>query len=120
MVTEPIQEEVGKRASAASSELEDGWQEYASRIKRAKANTPEDKDIEIQEFEADLADFDESMNDDQELEGAELSEDIDPKLRRGRPEGGDRLHGEPGHVGEVHQRGVQDQHGPRAREHQVG
>ena len=80
MVTEPIQGEIGKRASAASAELEDGWQEYASRIKRAKANTPEDKDIEIQEFDADPADFDESMNDDEELEGAELAEDIDPKL----------------------------------------
>ena len=52
MVTEPIQGEIGKRASAASAELEDGWQEYASRINRAKANIPEDKDIEIQEFEA--------------------------------------------------------------------
>ena len=79
-MTEPIQGEIGKRASAASAELEDGWQEYASRIKRAKANIPEDKDIEIQEFEADPADFDESMNDDEELEGAELAEDIDPKL----------------------------------------
>ena len=34
----------------------------------------------IQEFEADLADFDESMDNDAELEGAELSEDIDPNL----------------------------------------
>ncbi len=29
MVTEPIQGEIGTRASAASTELEDGWQEYA-------------------------------------------------------------------------------------------
>ena len=54
-MTEPIQGEIGKRASAASAELEDSWQEYAVEW------APEDKDIEIHEFEADLADFDESM-----------------------------------------------------------
>jgi hypothetical protein len=78
----------GKRPSAASADLEDGWMQFAEELKAKRAKREEigDKDVDILGLGVTLGDFDEatpfdeSMLEGEGLEGASLDEHISPTL----------------------------------------